>query len=277
MTTKIHTKNATFQKFIVLKTNRNKRHKYGEFFVEGVRNINEAIDTGWQFASFIYSFDRPLSHWAQNIVQTVPTDVNYELPQHLMAELSDKEETSELLAVIKMASAAEKQNSSTSPIFVLFDRPSNKGNLGTVLRSCECFGVSEFVITGHSVDIYDADVIKSSTGAFFRVPFLQLTDNISIDAYIANLKSQHTRLVVVGTTPHTEIAASGVDLTVPVLLFLGNETDGLNRHLTEKCDCVVTIPMSARAVTESLNVSCAASILLYEISRQRGVGGIRNG
>jgi len=53
------------------------------------------------------------------------------------------------------------------------------------------------------------------------------------------------------------------------LLLLGNETDGLNRYLTEKCDCMVTIPMSMNAVTESLNVSCAASILLYEISRQR--------
>jgi len=147
MTTKIHTKNAAFQKFIVLKTNRNKRHKYGEFFVEGVRNINEAIDSGWQFASFLYSFEKPLSCWAQNILQTVPVDVNYELPLNLMAELSDKEDVSELLAVIKMReSVASTMAIPPAPIFVLFDRPSNKGNLGTVLRSCECFGVSELVI-----------------------------------------------------------------------------------------------------------------------------------
>lgn len=60
----INTRNATYQKFEVLKTNRNKRYRYGEFFVEGVRNINEAIENGRHISSFIYSGDEPLSDWA---------------------------------------------------------------------------------------------------------------------------------------------------------------------------------------------------------------------
>ena len=76
-TVKIYSKNAAYQKFEVLKTNRNKRHRYGEFFVEGVRNINEAEKNGWRFSSFLYSSERSLSGWAKEKLASVKTDVNY--------------------------------------------------------------------------------------------------------------------------------------------------------------------------------------------------------
>lgn len=65
---KVNSKNATYQKFEVLKTNRNKRYKYGEFFVEGVRNINEAIKNNWEICSFIYSDKSKLSDWAKKVI-----------------------------------------------------------------------------------------------------------------------------------------------------------------------------------------------------------------
>ena len=88
---RIYSKNAKYQKFEVLKTNRNKRYKYGEFFVEGVRNINTAIQNGWKFSSLIYSDEMQLSNWAKDIIRTLKTEVNYVLPAHLMQELSGKE------------------------------------------------------------------------------------------------------------------------------------------------------------------------------------------
>ena len=59
-TERVYTRSATYQKFEVLKTNRNKRYKYGEFFVEGVRNINNAVENGWEIVSFLYDGDRKL-------------------------------------------------------------------------------------------------------------------------------------------------------------------------------------------------------------------------
>ena len=73
MVKKINSRNAEFQKFQVLKTNRNKRHKYGEFFVEGVRNINGAVEGGWEITSFLYTREKPLSGWAEDLLQKVPT------------------------------------------------------------------------------------------------------------------------------------------------------------------------------------------------------------
>ena len=99
---KIRTKDAAYQKLEVLSTNRNKRYRYFEFLIEGVRNINEAVKNGWEFSSLIFSPEAQLSDWAKNTLKTVKTDFNIELSAPLMAELSEKEDTSELMAVVKM-------------------------------------------------------------------------------------------------------------------------------------------------------------------------------
>lgn len=133
--TTIYSKNSTFQRFEVLKTNRNKRYRYREFFVEGVRSLNEAVKNNWRIQSFLYDRSR-LSDWASDMIAKVPTERNYCLSAELMRELSGKEDTSELLAVIEMREdRLDSITLSANPFLVLFDRPSNKGNLGTVIRS----------------------------------------------------------------------------------------------------------------------------------------------
>ena len=267
---KICTKNATYQRFEVLKTNRNKRYKYNEFFVEGVRNINEAITNHWNIRSFIFSGDRSLSGWARNILRTVKTDINYELPSALMADISDKEDTSEILAIVEMREDdLFKLKLSESPVIALFDRPSNKGNLGTIIRSCDSFGIDALLLTGHSVDLYDPDVISASMGSFFNVPTLRVADYGTLFPYIDTLRHRYDGLQVVGTTAHNEKNITEIDFTRPALLMIGNETDGLSRTLKEKSDVLATIPMSSKSSASSFNVGCAATVFFYEVVRQR--------
>ena len=97
----ISNKNNYYQRFEVLKTNRNKRYKYNQFIVEGVRSLNEAVKNNWKIISFIYDKNN-LSDWAKRMIETVKTEVNYTLPAQLLRELSGKEDTSELLAIIEM-------------------------------------------------------------------------------------------------------------------------------------------------------------------------------
>ena len=90
------------------------------------------------------------------MIETVKTEVNYTLTAQLLKELSGKEETSELLAIIEMREdRLENVALSSNPFIVLFDRPSNKGNLGTMIRSCDALGVDMLIITGHAVDLYE--------------------------------------------------------------------------------------------------------------------------
>lgn len=269
-TQRICAKNAQYQKFEVLKSNRNKRYKYNEFFVEGVRNINEAIKNHWTIISFIYSFQTDLSNWAQDVIDSNPTKENFELTQDLLRDLSSKDDTSELLAVVKMRQDDTNQIIlSECPIIAIFDRPSNKGNLGTIIRSCDALGVDGLIITGHCVDLYDTDVIVSSMGSFFKVPVIRMPENSTILKWIEELRYMYNKLLVIGTSANAEKCLFELDLTNPVIFLIGNETVGLNNSLKELSDIMTTIPMSNSSSASSFNVSCASTVMFYEAIRQR--------
>ncbi len=269
--TKIFSKNNTYQKFEVLKTNRNKRYRYNEFLVEGVRSLNEAVKNNWKIKSFLYDKNN-LSGWAGDMINKVNTDVNFCLTPDLMKELSGKEDTSELMAVIEMREdKLDHVTLSENPFIVLFDRPSNKGNLGTMIRSCDALGADMLIITGHSVDLYDADVVVSAMGSFFNLPVIRISDNKALFEYVDKLKTRYANFITIGTTAHGESPIYSTDLTSPLMLMMGNETRGLNRAFREYCDMLCTIPMSEKSYATSFNVSCAASILMYEVIRQRGM------
>lgn len=269
---KIYSKNAAYQKFEVLKSNRNKRYKYNEFLVEGVRNINEAIRNHWEIASFIYSGENKLSDWAKNILANVKTEVNYELTSQLMQDISSKEDTSELLAIVKMRDDDVSLLYDTkNPLIAVFDRPSNKGNLGTIIRFCDSFGIDGLIITGHAVDLYDPNVVTSSMGSFFNVPVFRVSDNKTLFDFFDKMKNKFQDFQIAGTTAHKETSIFQVDFTVPTAFMIGNETDGLNKTFKQCCDVLMTIPMSEKSSASSFNVGCAATVFFYEAIRQRSI------
>lgn len=267
---RVFSKNAAYQKFEVLKTNRNKRYKYGQFFVEGVRNLNEAVKNGWQIDSFLYTKERPLSGWAQDRLANVSTQVNYELPATLIDELSGKADASELMAILRMRDdSLSALRFGETPLLALFDRPSNHGNLGTILRSCDSLGVEALLLTGHGVDLYDPAVVTASMGSFFNVPTVRIADNETVFAFMQEMKTRYPDFQVIGTTAHHETNLFDLDLTKPTLLMIGNETDGLCRAFKEGCDVLATIPMNKGGSASSFNVGCAATVFFYEAVRQR--------
>jgi tRNA/rRNA methyltransferase len=265
----IYSKNSTYQKFETLKTNRNKRYRCREFLVEGVRSLNEAAGNHWRIKSFLFN-KASLSDWAKGMICNIHTEVNYCLTEDLMRELSGKNDPSELMAVIEMREdSLESVKLSDVPFIVLFDRPSNKGNLGTIIRSCDALGADMLILTGHAVDLYDPDVVVSSMGSFFRFPVVRVSDNRLLYTYIDQLKKRYNTFITIGTTAHKKQPVYTIDLTKPLLLMLGNETMGLSSEYKSFCDVLCTIPMSEKSYATSFNVGCAASILMYEITRQR--------
>lgn len=119
------------------------------------------------------------------------------------------------------------------------------------------------------MDLYDPDVVVSAMGSFFNLPVIRIADNDVLFQYIGKLKSRYPNFSVIGTTAHNEKPIYSACLTSPLMLMMGNETRGLNKAFKEYCDMLCTIPMSEKSYATSFNVSCAASILMYEIARQR--------
>ena len=271
--TKIFSNNAAYQKLEVLKTNRPKRTNYGEFIIEGVRNINEAVRNGWNIVSWIFPADTILSDWAANHIDNVDTAENLMLSPRLMSELSAKNDTSELMAVAAMADTSlERFNMfSGNPLIALFDRPSNRGNLGTVIRSCDAFGFDGLIVTGHGVDLYDPETITATMGSFFSVKTAKPESNQQLLDWIKN-----SGLQVIATTAHKEKPVGAIDFSVPSLILIGNETEGLANFLYEISDEKATIPMAESSSASSFNAACAASIVFYEAVCQRSGTGYRH-
>ena len=264
----LYSENNAFQFVETLRRNREKRHRHGAFFVEGVRPINQALAYGWQVLAFYYANDKPLSDWARHILAASTAETHYAMPFALLSKLSLKNEPSELLAVFKMPDDPfDRIPIRENPLIVLFDRPASPGNLGSIIRSCDALGADGLVITGHSVDLYDPETISASTGSLFALPVIRKAGLNDLHPWIAAIHEQIGSVQLVGSSEDAPKDAADHDFTRPTLIALGNETWGLSAAYREACDSFVRIPMGGSA--SSLNVACAASILLYEISRQR--------
>jgi 23S rRNA (uridine2479-2'-O)-methyltransferase len=275
----VQSKNQWFQRVEALLRNRNKRHREGRFVVEGVRSINQLVaHAAWEIDAFLYATDRSLSDWARATLAGSRADVHLELSAPLMAELSDKDEPSELLAVARIpaddparlgrtAGADERPAVEQPSLYVLLDRPALPGNLGTLIRSCDALGADGTVVFGHAADLYDPQTVRATAGSLFAHPVVRMAARDALCAWIEDVRARAPGLRLVATTAHAGDWPDAVDLAAPTVLMLGNETAGLSHHLLELCDATVRIPM--RGAASSLNVACAATALLYEAARQR--------
>jgi 23S rRNA (uridine2479-2'-O)-methyltransferase len=268
-TLSVHSENQWFQKVQTLKTNRQKRSACRQFFVEGVRSINKLRGASrWKAAALLYAGGRRLSGWARDVLSEIDAQVHLELAPVLMDKLSDKEEGSEILAVVEMPDTRPADIApGVDGVVVLLDRPSNPGNLGSIIRSCDAFGVRGILVTGHAVDVYDPAVIRASAGAFFNVPVARAEGPAAVDSWLAGLDSTGGPLRVIGTSAKAELAIGDCDLAPPLVLCFGNETMGLSENLKQRCRELAGIPMKGTAT--SLNLACAVTAVLYEADRQR--------
>ena len=264
----VSTANTAFQRIDVLRRNRNKRHRYGEFVVEGVRAINGALAAGWTVRSFAYPRDRQLSRWATDILATSTAESHLAVAPALFETISEKEDSSELLAVVAMRpDSVERIPTGPGMAVVVVDRPGSPGNLGTLIRSCDAFGVAGVIVTGHGVDLYEPATIRASVGSFFSVPCIALESHREVAEWVGELRESYNGLTVVGTSARASSELRGFRWGTEVVLLVGNETNGLSHAYREMCDDIVRIHM--RGTATSLNAAVSTSIVLYELDTHR--------
>jgi TrmH family RNA methyltransferase len=275
-TTRITSRNARFQVLQTLLTNRTKRHRAGEFVVQGVRPITLAVEHGWQVRAVIHDQDRALSSWARGVLAAAPEAERIAMSAALLAELSEKDEgATELLAVVAMPPDDLARIDVTPDLLaVVLDRPTQPGNIGAVIRSADAFGAHGVVTTGHAADAYDPKSVRASTGSFFATPVVRAAGHADVMEWVEEQRRSGTTVLVVATDEDGTVDITDADLTGPVLLLVGNETSGLSQAWRDAADVVVSIPMTGSA--SSLNAANAATVVLYEARRQRlakdGVG-----
>ncbi len=154
------------------------------------------------------------------------------------------------------------QKMAERPFFLVLDQVQDPHNLGACLRTADAAGVHGIIITKDNSTGITPTVCKVASGAVETVPVYQVTN---LARTLRWLKEQN--IWVMGTTGDSEQSAFSTDLSMPLALVMGAEGTGMRRLTEQQCDFVVKIPMLGQV--ESLNVSVAAGILMYEVCKQR--------
>ena len=151
-------------------------------------------------------------------------------------------------------------------LVLLLDGVQDPRNLGSLIRTAHCFGAGGVVIPENRAVSVTGTVIKASAGAAHHVPIARV---VNLARTVDYLKEKG--FWIYGAAPDGEPISNGLDYSMPIGLLMGSEGDGIRPLLREKCDFLVSIPMEGRI--DSLNVSVAAGILMFEMLRKsRRVG-----
>ena len=265
---RVASRDATFQQWQSLLTNRNKRLRAGEFLVQGVRPLSLAVEHGWTIRALLHDGRPSPSAWAKGLWTSLNT-TRYIVAPELMQELGEKSAgIPELLAVVAMPPDDFSRIPVTADLLVtVFDRPSSPGNLGTLCRAVDAFGGTALFTTGHGADPYDPKCIRASTGSLFSVPVVRAASHREILAWLNEQRARDVPVVVIGTDERGDEDIRAVEFEQPTVLVIGNETTGMTAAWRENCDVLLRIPIVGTA--SSLNAATAGSIALYEAMRHR--------
>lgn len=154
------------------------------------------------------------------------------------------------------------ENESKTPLYLLLDQITDVRNFGAIIRTAECTGVTAIIIPMHGSAPLNADAIKTSAGAAFKVPICKV--NHLLDA-IYQLQAEN--IVLVAITEKTDNNIYQANLTKPTALIMGSEHKGISPSILKIVDIKAKLPLLGEI--ESLNVSVACGVALYEVVRQR--------
>ncbi len=252
--------NNKIKQIIQMKKKAKVRAEAGLFLVEGIKMVEEALNFGVQEIYVAESKEQELLSNHSNVLQPGAYEV---VSDKLFQDMSDTVTPQGILATVKMPSySLEEQLAKSQGHWILLENVRDPGNLGTIIRSAEGAGATGVILTKESADIYNPKVIRSTMGSVFRVPFyyvedfaqtLRMLKDHGVTLYAAHLQ---------GTKQYEDF-----DYTKPCGLLIGNEANGLTEETSNEADCLVRIPMAGQV--ESLNAAIAASILMFEVARQR--------
>ena len=257
-------------KYVVRLRSCSEREESGEMIVEGYRECRRALDNGYRPRAIFHCPECYLKNENEPALVEECARLGaevYTCSRACFGKIAYKECPDGLLMVgphvsIRLADLRLPENA----LVIVTESIEKPGNLGTILRSADAAKVAAVIVCDRTTDIHNPNVVRASTGTMFSVPIVEA----SSDEALAYLKSHGFR--VLAATPHAERLHFEVDLTGNVAIALGAEQYGLTEKWMDGAELRVRIPMLGMA--DSLNVSAAATILVYEAVRQRIAAGM---
>lgn len=259
-------------KYVVKLRTCSTREESGEMIVEGFRECRRALDNGYRPRAIFHCPDFYLKNENEPAIVEECRAKGAEVftcSKQCFAKIAYKERPDGLLMVgphvtVRLSDLKLPANA----LVIVTESIEKPGNLGTILRSADAARVAAVIVCDRTTDIHNPNVVRASTGTMFSVPIAEA----SSDEALEFLSSRGFKILA--ATPHAEKLHFEVDLTGNVAIALGAEQYGLTAKWMDGAELRVRIPMLGLA--DSLNVSAAATILVYEAVRQRIAAGVES-
>jgi RNA methyltransferase, TrmH family len=237
------------------------RKQTGTFLIEGQREIDLALKGGYEIETILICTDL-VQHFENLNIQKSEHQL-IEISKEVYQKLAYRDTTEGILAIAKTKSLSLSElKLSKNPLILVGEAIEKPGNVGAILRTADAANVDAVIIANPKSDLYNPNIVRSSVGCLFtRQIAVGTTEEV-----IAYLKANNITIYSATLQDSTEYHIQ--DFTTPTALVVGTEATGLSEKWRNESTKNIIIPMQGEI--DSMNVSVAAAILLFEAKRQRG-------
>jgi TrmH family RNA methyltransferase len=250
--------NPFIKSLILLQEKAKVRKQSGTFLIEGIREIELAVKGNYEIETILF-----LPELVSNNQITKLTDNPIEISKEVYQKLAYRDTTEGILAVAKTKSLQLSDlKLPENPLILVMESIEKPGNIGAVLRTCDAAKIDAVIIANPKTDLYNPNIVRSSVGCLFTNQIATGSTEEVIDYLIQKNINFYSATLQNSTSYHTQ------NYTLPTALVVGTEASGLSELWRKKATQNIIIPMQGEI--DSMNVSVAAAILIFEAKRQRG-------
>lgn len=252
--------NPFIKSLVLLQEKAKARKQSGTFLMEGKREIEIAIKGGYEMETILFLPELISEKEANYIAKNAEF---IEISKEIYQKLAYRDTTEGILAVAKSKSfALSNLKLSKDPLILVAEAPEKPGNIGALLRTADAANLDAVIIANPKSDLYNPNIVRSSVGCLFTNQIATGTTTEIIDFLKERKINIYCATLQNSTSYHTQ------DFTTPTALVVGTEATGLTQEWRDAATKNIIIPMQGEI--DSMNVSVAAAILIFEAKRQRG-------
>ena len=255
------TQNSYIKELVLLKDKSKNRKKSGLFLIEGEREVSLALKANYEIATILF-YPELFSEEKRNKFQLSGVEI-IEVSKEVYQKLAYRSTTEGIIAIAKTKeSAIENLKFNTpNPLLLIAEAPEKPGNIGAILRTADAANVDAVIITNPKTDLYNPNIIRSSVGCLFTNQIATGTTAEIISFLNKNNIAIYSAILQEAVNYHEQ------DYTKASAIVVGTEADGLSDAWRKASKQNIKIPM--QGAIDSMNVSVAAGILIFEAKRQR--------
>jgi TrmH family RNA methyltransferase len=252
--------NTTIKNILKLQDKSRERKKQGLFVIEGKREVSLAIKGGYEIVSVLFCQD----FITEEEINSINTNEVISISKEVYQKIAYRDTTEGIVAVVKSKrfKLSELTFKTTTPLILVAEAPEKPGNIGALLRTADAANLDAVIIANPKTDLYNPNIIRSSVGCLFTNQIATGTTNEIIEFLKENNINSYATTLQNSNEYHKE------DYTQSSAIVVGTEATGLSEEFRNVATQNINIPMQGQI--DSMNVSVAAAIVIFEAKRQRG-------